>query len=209
MFKKKPVTNLSHSQQLEAVQAFAAATGDVMAICSVSAKRKGEKLKKRFIVILKEKVARDGAQYDLNFINIKLSDAKPQLCKKRFRLCDISKLTANDDLSAEEFTIITSKPYVFLARSREERDDFVCNLLHLFKEHVGKALPVEGVNLTDLKLRSPFFFEILTSNPSHMFQHRRQCQRRRALSSSKHVHLHHEPNQPWLRFTSQGQFVAG
>jgi hypothetical protein len=149
MFKKKPVPNLSHSQQLEAVQNFASTIGDIMAICSVSAKRKGEKLKKRFVVIMKEKVAGD-----LIFINFKLSDAKPQLCKKRFRLADICKLTANDDLSAEEFTIITSKPYVFLARSREERDDFVCNLLHLFKEHVGKALPVDGINLTDLKFSS-------------------------------------------------------
>ena len=154
MFKKKPVRILSHSQQLEAVQAFAAAIGEVMAICSVSAKRKGEKLKKRFVVILKEKEAREVAQRDFSFINVKLSDAKPQLCKKRFHLGDISKLTANDDLSAEEFTIITSKPYVFLARSREERDDFVCNLLHLFKEHVGRALPVEGINLTDLKLNT-------------------------------------------------------
>jgi hypothetical protein len=151
MFKKKPVAILSHSQQLDAVQNFASTIGDVMAICSVSAKRKGEKLKKRFVVILKEKGAREDGQHDLIFMNFKLSDAKPQLCKKRFRLADISKLTANDDLSAEEFTIITSKPYVFLARSREERDDFVCNLLHLFKEHAGKALPVDGINLTDLK----------------------------------------------------------
>ena len=151
MFKKKPAPNLSHSQQVEAVQAFASTIGDVIAICSVSAKRKGEKLKKRFVVILKEKTAREG---DLTFTNFKLrhSDAKPQLCKKRFRLGDICKLTANDELSAEEFTIITSKPYVFLARSREERDDFVCNLLHLFKEHLGKALPIEGIDLTDLKL---------------------------------------------------------
>ena len=152
MFKKKPVPNLSHSQQLEAVQIFASTIGDVMAICSVSAKRKGEKLKKRFVVILKERVAREGVDRDLIFLNFKLSDGKPQICKKRFRLADICKLTANDDLSAEEFTIVTSKPYVFLARSREERDDFVCNLLHLFKEHLGKALPVEGVHLTDLKL---------------------------------------------------------
>jgi hypothetical protein len=125
-----------------------------MAICSVSAKRKGEKLKKRFVVILKGKHARDGAERDLMFMNIKISDAKPQLCKKRFRLSDISKLTANDDLSAEEFTIVTSKPYVFLARSKDERDDFVCNLLHLFTEHTGKALPIEGINLTDLKISS-------------------------------------------------------
>ncbi len=55
MFKKKAAANLSHSQQLEAITTFAATIGDVMAICSVSAKRKGEKLKKRFVVILKEK----------------------------------------------------------------------------------------------------------------------------------------------------------
>ncbi len=57
MFKKKAAPNLSHSQQLEAITAFAGTIGDVMAICSVSAKRKGEKLKKRFVVILKEKKA--------------------------------------------------------------------------------------------------------------------------------------------------------
>ena len=96
MFKKKPVAILSHSQQLDAVQNFASTIGDVMAICSVSAKRKGEKLKKRFVVILKEKGAREDGQRDLIFMNFKLSDAKPQLCKKRFRLADISKLTAND-----------------------------------------------------------------------------------------------------------------
>ena len=52
MFKKKPVPNLSHSQQLEAVHICASTIGDVMAICSVSAKRKGEKLKKRFVIAL-------------------------------------------------------------------------------------------------------------------------------------------------------------
>ena len=60
MFKKKPVPNLSHSQQLEAVHICASTIGDVMTICSVSAKRKGEKLKKRFVVSLKERVAREG-----------------------------------------------------------------------------------------------------------------------------------------------------